>query len=63
MVTFKLQVAFKDDPYVEDFTRDCLVTVTDPHAPTRPYDRTWEIVFERLQEQMVELWPDKGELR
>jgi hypothetical protein len=62
MITFKLQVSFKDDPHVEDFTRDSMVTVTDTCGPVQPYDRVWEIAFERLQEQMVELWPDKGEL-
>ena len=63
MITFKLQVSAKDEPYIEDFTRDGSVTVTDTSAPVRPYDWTWDIVFERLQEQMAEMWPDEGALQ
>jgi hypothetical protein len=61
MITFKLQVSFKDDPHVEDFTRDCLVTVTDTCEPVRPFDRAWQIAFDRLQAQLVELWPEDAE--
>jgi hypothetical protein len=63
MITFKLQVSTKDDPHTEDFTRDGLVTVTDTYEPVRPYDRVWEIVFDRLQKQMAEMWPGEGELQ
>jgi len=63
MITFKLQVSAKDDPHTKDFTRDGSVTVTDTSEPVRPYDWTWDIVFERLQAQMAEMWPGEGELQ